>query len=597
MCSRTEGPTYISHKENELSVSENTIKSESDLTPGELYHSNSECVTNENSLDNKSQKIIRAQFKIDKRNKKADNFNRKPKSKGDGKASKPKNMYLKTDSKPSKIIKSKSEIDMLDEGNSAGTSQLKTVRPKKKISNKTDLNPEEIRTSNPETGKFEEQSAGEMLNQTNSQNDIKIKAETHLTPGELYKSQSEGGLYNSQSEGGFYEAKKKTRPLRKTRKEIDFKSKKLRNRFELNQEIGTKRLRKKKTQSKTTVKAKSNSTPSDHISKKSDKLGTKKLNKENIEQDSKISNESEFKPDKLNLKSEDSLSEVRRTSEVPEAKSRGDIQEENLKRAKLYISKAKRLHDIAKKKSIERKRRMRSGKGQKSKNKKSRKSKKSDEKMTLSEFLYGLVVNKDNDKKGGGNRRNFATFSAVRCSNSISQSWSPKNRKVHRYISKSYSWNKEKNNVFISPEVVKQGLGSEAIKKERKANERKKKSSNSKASRNSANEKGLSNSFTVSKEHTKAWDEKIKMDGDSHTTIRGGSLKEQKHMRRLNNITGKNERLDIQIGRGSPEVKERSRNDQINHNNKRSFNTLSQHIWKRIRYFFPDSTKISRKPN
>ncbi|XP_034485634.1 uncharacterized protein LOC117790323 isoform X3 [Drosophila innubila] len=68
-----------------------------------------------------------------------------------------------------------------------------------------------------------------------------------------------------------------------------------------------------------------------------------------------------------------------------------------------------------------------------------------------------------------------------------------------------------------------------------------------------------------------------------HTTIRGGSLKEQKHMRRLNNITGKNERLDIQIGRGSPEVKERSRNDQINHNNKRSFNTLSQHIWKRIR--------------
>jgi len=151
---------------------------------------------------------------------------------------------------------------------------------------------------------------------------------------------------------------------------------------------------------------------------------------------------------------------------------------------------------------------MRSGKGLKAKNKKSRKSKKSNEKMTLSEFLYGLVVNKDNDKKGGGNRRNFATFSAVRCSNSISQSWSPKNRKVHRYISKSYSWNKEKNNVFISPDVVKQGLGSKAIKKERKDNERKKKRTDTKASRNSTIQKGLSNSFKVSKEHTITWDDK-----------------------------------------------------------------------------------------
>lgn len=53
-------------------------------------------------------------------------------------------------------------------------------------------------------------------------------------------------------------------------------------------------------------------------------------------------------------------------------------------------------------------------------------------------------------------------------------------------------------------------------------------------------------------------------------------------------ITGKDENLNIQISGGSSEVKERSRTDQINHNNKRSFNSLSQHIWQsiRVRNFF-----------
>lgn len=154
---------------------------------------------------------------------------------------------------------------------------------------------------------------------------------------------------------------------------------------------------------------------------------------------------------------------------------------------------------------------MRSGKGNIGKNRKSKKSKKSDEKMTLSEFLYGLVVNKGNNNKGGGNRRNFATFSAVPCPVSIFQSRSLKNRTVHQYNSKSYFWNTNKNDVFISPDVIKQGLGSEAINTERKNNEQRMQRSDMKLNGNSTIDH-------IEKD----------LNPDSHTTIREAHLRSKK---------------------------------------------------------------------
>ncbi|KAM8705837.1 hypothetical protein ACLKA7_010175 [Drosophila subpalustris] len=188
--------------------------------------------------------------------------------------------------------------------------------------------------------------------------------------------------------------------------------------------------------------------------------------------------------------------------------------------------------------------------------------------MTLSEFLYGLVVKKDGNNKGGGNQRNFTTYSALRCPISISQNWPLRYRKVLRFNTKFNSSNPKNNDVFISPEVLKQGLGAEAIHKERQLNEHEKKTSELKA-----NDEGLSKSFEAS------------------------SPLEQKHKRRLNKIKGKDEDIKIQIKGGSQEGNERRRADQINQKNKRGYNTLSQHIWQSIRYFFPVSSKISGKQN
>ncbi|XP_062124024.1 uncharacterized protein LOC133837324 isoform X3 [Drosophila sulfurigaster albostrigata] len=504
--SNSAGTSGTSEKEN--SGTEKTVKSESNLTPGDLYNSTSECPSHDNMISNEAT-FKRVEFRSGKFGKVPKQYASKIRKELRNKIASKTEYNVKNRkrnlSKTGKSGENSSRIVMLNEKNADKTLK-QNYTPKSKINNRSQFN------SKTQIDNLGNHNDNETLQETYSKYEREIKSENRLTPGDLYTQQSEGDLYED------WETSRPNR--RKIKYELDHKP--------------------SKSEYKDTATSKVEE-------------DCKNLDTENHLNDFK----SESKQ-KSNIQTGDDFTEIQEgdIKKVEDTKAlRDKHDDEELEYAKRYLNKAKRLHDAEKKRSMDRKKRMR--------NSPRRKSKKSKSKMTLSEFLSKLVTSKDDSNMGGGNRRHFSTLCNVHMSILNSKN----------YATPKITQTKKKSDSFISPDLSKQGLGAASISQERMKYQKQRKVQES----------------TTESHLVEFDDERIK--------IQGGSLNEQKHKKRVEEIKRDDEKFDTQIQGGSLRTKDKGISKEIPKRTIRKCNNWSQNIWESFRSVFPDTCKMTPKKN